>query len=564
MGGMYTDDFSCYHEDLLSGTYDCVDRVVINAYVPMCQSPGGFRTWWRALFGGDDELDQAHMQRFSGRFVRRLEAWCKSEKVPFLRCAAGERKHQVVEPYLPKDKDFAGVFAVIVARAPGPVWDVRRNQAGQITNLQKRKPWPYVNYYHVHLIDPEWGHVTIRMCGYPPFGAQVILNGHEWVERRAYKQSLPVTKEGNCFTSGPDFMTLNEIAMTLCAPHAIGRLAEVCDRWIYSACLCFGLDVEEQRRTGFRYAYSVFQVEYSRNLIFQSGQQLDEVYQKLLDRTRAALDVPTLKTIFGCHHRPRASQKRGHGQPYRSGQPRREEKVLDRPSHDLTVFKLHFGKLTLKLYDKGERVLRCEAIAHNAQDLHCGKVLEQLPVILEKLRIMVIEFLNHIHAAHRSFLDLGRLDALHEPSQRGANRLAGVDLNRQRIRIILQAVLSLSVKPGGFTVADLCEKMKQLSPPETREQCTPRRTAYDLAKIRAKQLVEKVPHSRRYTVPPDMVRLIAALSILREKILKPVLAGAVAGAPGPSPGEIAPIDKHYLNLQAEFARTFHALGLFAA
>ena len=33
--------------DLLTGSYDCVDRIVLNAYYPMGHSPGGFRTWWR-------------------------------------------------------------------------------------------------------------------------------------------------------------------------------------------------------------------------------------------------------------------------------------------------------------------------------------------------------------------------------------------------------------------------------------------------------------------------------------------------------------------------------------
>jgi len=48
-----------------------------------------------------------------------------------------------------------------------------------------------------------------------------------------------------------------------------GRLSQVCDQWIYSACLCFGLDLDEEDRSGFRYGYSVYQAEYSRNLIFK-------------------------------------------------------------------------------------------------------------------------------------------------------------------------------------------------------------------------------------------------------------------------------------------------------
>jgi hypothetical protein len=34
--------------------------------------------------------------------------------------------------------------------------------------------------------------VTIRICGYPPFGAQIILNGHEWVERTAQREGATV------------------------------------------------------------------------------------------------------------------------------------------------------------------------------------------------------------------------------------------------------------------------------------------------------------------------------------------------------------------------------------
>jgi hypothetical protein len=49
--------------------------------------------------------------------------------------------------------------------------------------------------------------------------------------------------------------------------------------------------------------------------------------------------------------------------------------VVEKPFWDLTVFKLHFGKLTAKIYSKGERVLRIEAIVHDARELRCGKEL---------------------------------------------------------------------------------------------------------------------------------------------------------------------------------------------
>ena len=112
---------------------------------------------------------------------------------------------------------------------------------------------------------------------------------------------------------GTDFQALNQIAKTLRAAHAVGRLTKVCD--LYSACLCFALDSEERERSKFQYSYSFYQLENSRNLLFKRGTTLDEVYQKLLDRTRRALDVKTLKTIFGRKYRPHNPYKAGIGLP---------------------------------------------------------------------------------------------------------------------------------------------------------------------------------------------------------------------------------------------------------
>jgi hypothetical protein len=90
----------------------------------------------------------------------------------------------------------------------------------------------------------------------------------------------------------------------LSEPDTTGRLAAVCERWIYSACLCFGLSLAEQQHSGFRYEYSVYQAEYSRNLLFRSGVQMDAVFGRLVDRTRGRLDVPRLRTLFGAKARP--------------------------------------------------------------------------------------------------------------------------------------------------------------------------------------------------------------------------------------------------------------------
>jgi hypothetical protein len=68
------DELTRRFSELLEGTYDWVDRVVLNAYMPVCHSPGGFRYWWRAWHNGNDqELDDTALEhcRLEQRWPRR-------------------------------------------------------------------------------------------------------------------------------------------------------------------------------------------------------------------------------------------------------------------------------------------------------------------------------------------------------------------------------------------------------------------------------------------------------------------------------------------------------------
>jgi hypothetical protein len=209
-------------------------------------------------------------------------------------------------------------------------------------NIERRRE--YVNHYSFHIIDPTWCHVTIKMSGHPPFGAQIILNGHEFVARQAAAAGIAFGKVGNCFTAVADPAGVARIADALSRNAAVGRLGQVCQRWIYTACLCFGLDLDEQHRSGFAYGLAVYQLEYSRNLIFADGARMQRVFDAVVDRTRSRLDVPKIRTIFGTAQRPRRTRK--HSSLI--------EAAIETPTFDLTVFKLHFGRLTGKAYTKDD------------------------------------------------------------------------------------------------------------------------------------------------------------------------------------------------------------------
>ncbi|PYX84685.1 MAG: hypothetical protein DMG70_05800 [Acidobacteria bacterium] len=546
------DQLSAQYADLLNGTYDCVDRIILNAYFPRGVDDGGFRCWWRALHGNDKNLDNAHLIRMAGRFSRRLRAWAKANRVPVLDCPPGERKHEIAQEYLSKHSGQCGLFLVLVSRSPALAWDIQMSGTGKLGNIQRKEPRPYVNHYHFHILDPDWGHITIKMSGHPPFGAEVMLNGHEYVACQASKKQIPFSKDGNCFVDTSDAAGLAAVAVTLSEEPTIGRLRQICERWIYSTCLLFGLSLEEQQRTGFQYEYSIYQIEYSRNLQFQSGASMDQVFQSLIDRTRRVLDLDQVKTIFGCRKRP----------CWRKLRQARYGVVIETPTYDLTVFKVHFGKLTLKIYTKGERVLRIEVIVHNSKELPCGRSLPNFPQIVILLRGMLERFLEVLHCMDSCFISDDLLERLPKPSRVGRTKVGGIDYNQPRIRSVIWAVLALSAAPSGFTASDLAKKIYQLTPGDSSAY-TPRQAAYDLKKLRGKSIVERIDSSHRYRSSATGIRALTALVVLRDKVIKPLLASSCHRKRGPKPKNSTVLDTHYEHLQTDMQHLLTGLGIAA-
>jgi hypothetical protein len=542
------DDFSARYGDLIDGSYDCVDRVVLNAWFPMGVNPGGLRTWWRRLYGGsDDRLDDTHLMRMAGRFARRVKAWAAANGVPLIFCKAGERKHRIAGEYLETHSVAPGVFLVLVAKAPASVWKVHRSARGVITNIEKKRE--YVYHYSFHIMDPAFGHLTIKMSGHPPFGAQVMLNGHEYVAVAAHAGGIGFTKEGNCFTEIADPQGLARVADAWPRDAAIGRLGQVCDRWIYSACLCFGLDVAEQEASGFRYAYSVYQAEYSRNLLFRSGAQMEKLFDRILDRTRSRLDIPAIRTLFGLKTRPHHNRKHG---------PPAQEIVIEKPQYGLSWFRIRFGRLQLKAYTKGEHVLRFEATVHNTKELRCRRSLENFAEIITVLAGMADRFATTLDCADTGFLPDGLLDELPLAARSGPCRTAGIDLNKPRIRAALSAALALAPAPGGFTVAEHAAKVRATP---GHEGYTTRQAAYDLRKLRGKQLIDKPGRTRRYHVPPHAARTITALLTLRDHVIAPILAGVRSPRMGRKPKIWTAVDRDYETLRIGMHTLFRHVGI---
>ncbi len=524
--------FSEHYCELLEGEYDCIDRIVLNAYYPKLLSGGGLRDWYRQLKGSDSDLSTAALMRIAGVVSQRVQAYCKKKNIPFVHYQTGERKHEDAEKLLPVDASYEGIFTIFCSRATSILWEVHEFGNGKI-DIRRKKKASLVNHYYFHIKDKQWGHICIRMCAHPPFSCNVILNGHEWVENHKQTEQLNVVKESNCFTSYSDGKKLSQIADTL--KHQ-GQLEKVCQRWIYG-CLWFALDYEAQKRTGFSYRFSVYQVEYSRNFLFKRGRQLDDVYQHIINLTRQRIDIPYLKTLLGRKTRP--YKRKAHNSA--------PEVRIETPDYNLTVFKIHVGKLTLKLYDKGERTLRAEVVVHNTKELGCKRSLEHFKEIVNKLNELMGNFINNITYAHAARIDDGTMEDISKPVQRGKAKLAGITLTNKRNVALLENILTLMIYPKGFSCNDLKERMQK----KRYKDYTINNARYDIRKLKAKNFVQKIKGKQKYQVTRRGIQILSAVLCVWKQELKPLLTIVNKNNVDDHGKELTVVETHFFNARKE-------------
>jgi hypothetical protein len=160
------------------------------------------------------------------------------------------------------------VFLILAAKAPASVWKVHGSARGVITRLEKKRE--HVYHYSFHIMDPAFGHLTIKMSGHPPFGAQVIFNGHEYVAVAAQAEGSGSPRKGTALLRSrirawpgsqiPGHVMRLQGARARSATG--GSIRPACDS---------GWTLRSRSAAGSATGYSVYQAEYSRNLLFASG-----------------------------------------------------------------------------------------------------------------------------------------------------------------------------------------------------------------------------------------------------------------------------------------------------
>jgi hypothetical protein len=83
------------------------------------------------------------------------------------------------------------------------------------------------------------------------------------------------------------------------------------------------------------------------------------------------------------------------------------------------------------------------------------------------------------------------------------------------------------------------------------------RATYDIKKLRANGIVRKIGGSRRYEPLPEGLRAVIALVVLRETVIRPLLAASTRPETHSKLSNPPPIDQHYGKPQSRHAQPLY-------
>ena len=312
---------------------------------------------------------------------------------------------------------------------------------------------------------------------------------------------------------------------------------------------------KERRWAGCQHRLFFAQVEYCDNLIFHRRAAVEEITQRLLDLNRNIGQPKKITTIFG---RKVTKQYKGKLQSVIED--------LDLPN---PVIRSHYGHGFAKQYVRDDRLLRTEPATNNVYDYGVNKDVENLPRLRERMSAIIDQYHNVQQDVMETFIDRGQLLKLAAPTVLpNGRRVPGLKLDHPRQLAVMHSLVRFAnVAAGGhFTTIDLYgPALHALG--RTAAEYSLASFRYDLSKLRAKGLVERISHSRRYRLVGRGYSICVAFLKLFEKIYAPLTAGLLAPFRGDrllAEEKRCELDRLYQQVCDDLDSLLRAIGLTVA
>ena len=182
--------------------------------------------------------------------------------------------------------------------------------------------------------------------------------------------------------------------------------------------------------------------------------------------------------------------------------------------------------LPMKQYYKEGIALRTETVINNTYDFDVGRRLHNLKDLIQIGFAANRRLLRVQRVSHDAAVGANVLDELNRPRVVGRQRAAALRFADPRVQALLAAIASFRLLPGGFDNRQLRETLAPLLG-VCVDQYGPGRMTYDLRRLRLHGLIERIPHTRRYTLTDAGVRVALCYHRVFVRVLRPALSHAM-------------------------------------
>jgi hypothetical protein len=492
-----------------------IDRMYLNVYVPGLQREQGVVNFFR-FHRGNQFVSSALMDPISKDLVAALEKYARQEKVPVVQFRKGQRKDDIATEQRKKFKKTEGVVFIGQAQEKTPVFrtERRRNEKTGVSYPWIVRSTAMVNHFYIYCMDRDFGPFFLKFCTYFPYNAKLCLNGHEYAKQQLAKKGIGFKALDNGVLECDDAKRLQAICDGLSAE----KIDALLRKWLRLLPHPF---TAADRKAGYRYQVSMLQTEFSLTQVLDrpiTGRVFfEEVIRENLDIGRPG----QVQLIFD-----------------RRVTARTPGRFRTRVITDGVVPSLHvdYKNTRIKQYHKEGRALRTETTINNTRDFGIGKLLKNLPALRQIGFQANRRLLDVQRVSHDCAIGEDAFDKVVRPAEVDGQRASALRFGDPRVQALFSVLVVFSLQCRGFNNREVRVLLAQLLGLDPANYPIGRMT-YDLRRLRLHGIIERIPHSHRYQLTTDGLRIALFFSRTYARLLRPKLA-EIMPQPEPIPSAL--------------------------
>lgn len=528
--------------------YHTFDRVVINGYLDFFRAEGHVVEFFHHVVK-EPVITKAVLRARTAHYVKWIEAYARNRKIPleWVPRIKGKpvRHEEVVGRALARARRTGrfGVYYILMSMEQGRTFrSIELKHATGDPNYRMIRPqYSRYRHYYFYIYDPILGAMALRVGSFLPFQVSAYLNGHEFIARALTLRKIKHTQQDNAFTAVEDPKALQAAANAFKVRSIRSRL----NYWSF----VLGPKFSERERTacgGLRRSWAIQQVEYCWNVVFKRHWPIRHIFERCCELSLYSVSADRIGQIFG--HRTTRHLKG------------KLQTVLERIDHGRHVFRAYWKNSFLKQYEKWRTFLRFEVVSNHLPDLGLKKGLQTLEDIRRGFQAILDRFAAHQtrHLNVHGHFDL--LAHLAKPVRRGKSKIAGIRLDQVRMIRLLEILLRRAAGSlGGWNTRELRAAILDTFQLKAAHYSV-NSLRYDLRKLRAHGLIERLPRQHRYRLTTKGQKTALLMTLLRKRVYGPLAASAFVHSPVAQPLPTSHIEQAYRKADRAFQGLIDAIA----